>query len=541
MRKIPERLPQQPGVYLFKDESGRVLYVGKAINLKSRVRNYFSKPNRLDLERPWTAIMVGLAREVETIVVGNETEALMLEATLIKQHQPRFNIKLTDDKSYPYLRLTLDEPFPRLQLVRSKQAWSGRLFGPYLSARSAHLTAKYVRYLYGVHLSNQPLKLGEDRPCLACQLDQNPCPQAGQISKDEYRINIEQAVEFLDGQRREAIRQLERRMQQAVKLQQFELAARLRDLNAAIKQTRIRQAVISPNGENYDILAVSRSLDLATVAVWKVRDGRLSGTEIFYLSSGLGQSSAEVTREFLIGFYQQLTDRPRLIILGEPIEDQEQIGRFLGVDKRRIQLKVAKRGTKRRLYELARKNAFLKLETKLIKANPTKSGLSALPELLKMESWPSRIEAVDISNLGVSETVGATVCFIEGKPVKEEYRRYKIRTVSGQNDFQMIAEVTARRFNDTGRPRADLFVVDGGPEQLKAAIRALRFTESKPQTVIALAKRPDRIFQGECKLPLKIVSSNPGLRLLAQIRDEAHRFGLQYQRLRQKKRSLKIN
>lgn len=538
MRKAPTRLPKEPGVYLFKDESGRVLYVGKAVNLASRVRSYFCAP-RLDLERPWTAVMVGLAQEVETIIVSNETEALMLEATLIKRHQPRFNVKLTDDKSYPYLRLTLDEQFPRLQLIRSNQNWSGRLFGPYLSAWSARLTAEYVRYLYGVHIGNQPLKPGADRPCLACQLDKNRCPQAGQISQEEYRTKVEQAVKFLTGGRQEAIKRLEARMQRASKRQQFELAARLRDLNGAIKQTGVHQAVISPNSDNYDIIAVSQSLNLAVIAVWEVREGKLSQTRNFYLASGLGQAETAVTRGFLLSFYDQLPNRPRLILLGEPIEDQEKIGQLITATVRPTKIQVAKRGTKRKLYQLALKNAWLQLEERLAKNDQAVIGLSRLAEILNLHHWPSRIEAVDISNLGASETVGATVCFIEGKPVKKEYRRYKIRTVSGQNDFQMIAEITARRFNDAARPKVDLYVVDGGPEQLAAASRALQFTASQPRAIIALAKKPDRIFRPGSRQRLKINPHDTGLRLLAGLRDEAHRFSLSYQRLRQRKRSLR--
>src|SRR3989344_3788465 len=385
----PKNLPRDPGVYLFKDEHEKVLYVGKAKNLKSRVGSYFSKGDHpstsLRVNRPWIAVMMGVIQEVETIVVNNEIEALILEATLINEHQPKFNIKLMDDKAYPFIKLTTKERFPRLQVVRQRTKDGAQYFGPYLSSWSANLACQFLRRVYGVHLASKPLPTGQDRPCLNCQLEGNSCPMADQISPEAYAKQVNTTVEFLEGKRKNIIRDIEQRMQQAAENESFELAGKLRDQLKAVWHVTSSQKVVGSTQESFDAIGTAITGNRSVVTV----------------------------------------------------EDQGLISTWLSQQQGyRIELRVPERGEKVDFIALANKNAQSKLESMLLKTEGTDfSSLIGLKELLCLAELPERIEAVDISNLGTSEPVGATVCFINGQPDKNEYRRYKIKTVEGQNDF----------------------------------------------------------------------------------------------------------
>lgn len=539
MSKLHDNLPEKPGVYLFKDATGQILYVGKAKNLKKRVSSYFTKTHG---DRPWIEIMMPLVADLETIVVNNELESLMLEATMIKQHLPHFNIKLTDDKSYPYIKLVTNEAIPRFVITRRRLSDKARYFGPYLSGRAAQYTLEFLRKLYGIHINSQPLTTNHDRPCLNCQLDGFTCPLNGEVDEETYSKRVISATDFLEGKRKNLVRDLEDRMTEAGEHQQFELAAKLRDRLQAIKQVTERQQVISTTLDDYDVIGSATANTMACVAVLKIREGRLNGQKNFFFEVGVGEHQIDVVRQFLITMYSTFADIPGLIAIDEPIDDQEEIERYLcSIVGRALELRSAERGEKRQLVDLAIKNAQSKLETRLLKTDQAFVGLVALKEVLGLEQLPERIEAVDISNLGTSEPVGATVCFINGVPDKNEYRRYKIKTVEGQNDFAMIREIAKRRFSDTSRPGPDLFVVDGGPEQLKFALQGITEGFVEPKTVISLAKKPDRIFLPNKKRPLAISRSNKGLLLLSRIRDEVHRFGIGFQRTRQRKKSLRTD
>lgn len=534
-------LPNKPGVYLFKNEAGQILYVGKAINLKKRVASYFARNHP---DRPWTAVMVELIDTVETIVVTNETEALMLESTLIKQHLPRFNIKLTDDKSYPFIKLVTSEAIPRFTIVRqrertvaAKRSEKARFFGPFLSGWAAKNTLEFLRQLYGIHLSSSPLK-HQDRPCLNCQLDGFACPLNGEVDAESYQERIDAATAFLRGSRKDLVAAMVQRMEAAANNEQYELAAKLRDRLKSLEQTIGRQQVISTTDDDYDAIGASLTSTRAAVSLLKVREGRVVGQDSHYFSI-LDQQPADVIREFILSLYLSSNDIPKLLVLPEPITDQTGIEKLLAAESgHSIEVKVPERGEKKQIVELAHKNAEAKLELKLLKSNQAQSYVLALKELLQLDFFPERIEAVDISNLGTSEPVGATVCFINGAADKNEYRRYKIKTVEGQNDFAMIREVTKRRFHDTGRPAPDLFVVDGGPEQLKKAVEGLEGAPMQPKRIISLAKKPDRIFLPDRKRPLPAKRGHKGVLLLARVRDEVHRFGIGFQRSRQRKKSL---
>src|SRR3989344_1069609 len=538
-----QNLPTKPGVYLFKDERDQVLYVGKAKNLKIRVGSYFKSDH---LDRPWIAVMMGLIADVEITVVNNELEALILESSLISEFQPKFNIKLTDDKSYPFIKLTINETFPRLQVVRRHNKDGSRYFGPYLSAWSARLTCEFLRRLYGVHISNRPLKvrdpstsLGAGRPCLNCQLEDNHCPLANQIDTETYALLVVKASEFLQGKRQSIVKDLDLRMELASQNQNYELAAKLRDQLRAVHHVTSPQDIVSGTDEDCDVIATATANQNAVVTLAPVRNGQFGNPRHFVFDLSASHSDSEVIRQFILSMYHNSGSIPSLVVTETPIDDNEFISNWLSnIFGKRIELRVAKRGEKLDFVALAKKNAQAKLESLLFQDNDDFSGLIALKDLLKLPKIPLRIEAVDISNLGASEPVGATVCFVDGQPDKNEYRRYRINSVKGQNDFAMIGEVTARRFADTSRPLPDLFIVDGGPQQLKFVLTGLKKAGQKPKTIIALAKNPDRIFLAGEKRPVAATRGNKGALLLARIRDEVHRFGITFQRSRQRKKSL---
>ncbi len=537
-KRLWQNLPQKPGVYLFKNANGTILYVGKATNLRSRVSSYFLGKNT---DRPWIVIMANSINSVETIVVDTEVEALMLEATLIKQHMPHFNIKLTDDKAYPYIKVALNELIPRFLVTRRQIDDKALYFGPYLSARSATYALEFLRKLYGIHISTRPLRSTRDRACLSCQLGSFSCPLAGEIDEDAYRKRVENALDFLRGKRRRVLADLRLAMEDAAREEDFERAAQLRDRIEAIEHVLTRQAVISTTQDDYDVVHAYKTQHSAAVVTLRIQEGRITGQKTFRFDLRGDEDIADIVRNFLISIYLHYSDIPGLVVVAQKLEDTDALEQLIGQSSgRATTLRVAERGEKKNMLAIAEKNARAKLESLLLKSDQAFIALIALQELLKLPELPYRIEAVDISNLGSSEPVSATVCFIDGKPDKNEYRRYNIKTVSGQNDFAMIREVVHRRFADTTRPTPDLFVVDGGPDQLKFALEGLADAPVLPKTIVALAKKPDRIFLPGRKLPIAVSRGNKGLLLLSRIRDEVHRFAIGFQRQRQRKRSLRV-
>ncbi len=537
-KHIWQNLPKKPGVYLFKDENGTILYAGKAINLRSRVSSYFLGKNN---DRPWITVMLGTVNNVETIVVDTEVEALMLEATLIKQHMPRFNIKLTDDKAYPYIKVVIQEPIPRFYVTRRQSDDKALYFGPYLSARSATYALEFLRRIYGIHISPRPLRANRDRACLSCQLGSFACPLSGEVDEETYRCRTTSAVDFLQGKRRSILKDLHTAMERAAKDEKYELAAKVRDRIQAIEHVLTRQNIISTTMDDYDAIGVYKTNHTAVVSSLRIQEGRITGQKAFRFDLRGDETNAEIIRNFIISLYLHYSDIPGLIIVGEPIDDAQAVEQLIRESSgRAVELRATERGEKKSMLLLAEKNARAKLETFLLKSDQSLAALINLQELLKLETLPHRIEAVDISNLGTSEPVSATVCFIDGKPDKNEYRRYKIKTVTGQNDFAMIREVVQRRFSDTSRPAPDLFIVDGGPEQLKFALQGLVDAPTQPGRIISLAKKPDRIFFPGRKMPIPAARGQKGLLLLSRIRDEVHRFAIGFQRQRQSKRSLGV-
>ncbi len=483
--------------------------------------------------------MMPLITDLETIVVNNEIESLMLEGIYIKQFLPKFNILLTDDKSYPYIKLILNESIPRFTIVRKRLNDKARYFGPYLSARSAQYTLEFLRQLYGIHFSASRFPCRE-RACLNCQLDGFTCPLAGEVSDEKYQERVRAAVDFLEGKRGNLVKELESAMYEASANKQFERAAKLRNRLHSVKHIRADQRVISSNLEDYDAIGCIISGSIACIALLKVREGQITNQQSFFYNVTEGTETGEVIGQFLTSLYTTFADIPHLVSISDKIENRETVERLLeNIFLKKVEIRIPQRGDKKDLTALAVKNALSKINTRLLKSDQTYIGLIALKEVLNLNSLPTRIEAVDISNLGTSEPVGATVCFINGQPDKNEYRRYKIKTVEGQNDFAMIREVVKRRFSDTSRTVPDLFVVDGGPEQLKFAVEGIEQSPLAPKYLISLAKKPDRIFLPNKKRPVLIPRGNKGLMMLSNIRDEVHRFGITFHRTRQRKKLLR--
>jgi excinuclease ABC subunit C len=438
------------------------------------------------------------------------------------------------------IKLSLNEPIPRFSIVRRRTNQKNEdYFGPYLSARSAQQMLEFLRDLYGVHISNKPLKTDKSRACFHCQLTGHPCPCAGEISQEAYLEKIDKAVSFLKGKRRDVISDLKQEMERAAKEKYFERAAKLRDRLFAIQQATTPQSVITTHNQDYDALGVASSSAEAVIYLTHIRGGYISGQKHFYIENSSRETNGKIIRDFLTTIYPTLNNIPSLIVISEELEDQKLIELFLAKQSgHRTEVRTAKRGEKLQMVKFSIRNADAKLQQRLIKNDKTFEGLVALKELLDLPEIPERLEAIDISNLGASEPVGASVCFINGKPEKNEYRRYLIKTVQGQNDFAMIREVVARRLSDPLRPWPNLLVIDGGPEQLKFALSALNQPQQEKLRIIALAKKPDRVFVPGRKTPLPIKRSDKGLLLLAHLRDEAHRYCIGFQRTRQRKKSL---
>jgi len=524
------KLPHSPGVYTFYGKGDIVLYVGKSKDLRARVASYF---NAELTDRPWTRIMRQEAKELSITITQDEQAALLLEATLIKEYRPKYNLKLTDDKSYPYLLLTIKETFPRLMVVRRPTRQQARLFGPYLSASTARLTAELVRKAYGIHLSKRPIKVISQRPCLNCQLEENLCPLAGEILAKDYQLATKKAISFLAGDDRQSlIKALRRKMKQAAEEENFELAGSLRNRLLALQETNSLPSRLTT--ASYNVLAVASESTRSAVALLEIRENR-SVRQKSYLLEG-GAEPKEVLERFLVDYYNNFSQFAPIILLERPLDDVSLIRKVLSQQSgRSVQILVPQRGKKKKFLELARKNAETALRLKSERTNQASEALWALKELLSLDKLPLTIEALDISNLGVSNPVGAIACFKSGQPSKRDYRRYNIKTVVGQNDFAMIQEIAERRLTEPNRDHPDVLLIDGGPQQLVFALKGAAKTRTDT-TIISLAKKPDRLYLPNRKTPVKVSVSNKGLRLLASIRDEAHRFALEFQR---RKRRLK--
>jgi excinuclease ABC subunit C len=535
-----EQLPSRPGVYLFKGRDGGILYVGKARVLRDRVRSYFQagRPTEIHKER-----MVEEIADLDLIVTDSEMEALALENNLIKRHKPPYNLRLRDDKNHPYLKLTLAEEYPRLHVVRRPSEDGNAYGGPYIPASLAYRTAGLVRKLFGVRSCKETLNGARPRPCLQYQIKRclAPCV-AGICSLERYRRSCEDARLFLEGRTEEVVRRLRGQMEEAAGGERFEEAASLRDQVNALLRMEAPQKITTTDIEERDLFAAHVEGDRAAVQVFSVRDGKVVAREGFLLDH-LTEPEA-VLGTAVQQFYAEGRYVPREVLVGVDLPDRELLEQWLGARRATaVHIHVPQRGEKLRLLELVARNAQLAFELEW--KHPRRQSqeiLRALGDVLDLEVEPQRIECFDISNTQGSDVVASMVVFAGGLPKKSDYRKFRVRSVSGApDDLAAMREVVGRRYRrrlEEGKDLPDLVLIDGGKGQLGAAVAALDELGLGDQPVASLAKREELIFVRGREEPIALPRSSPVLQLVQRVRDEAHRFAIGFHRQARASRTL---
>lgn len=529
-------LTTEPGVYLWKDEKGRILYVGKAVNLRNRVKSYVRKDSNRAVK---VAAMMSHAVDLETIVVANEPEALILENTLIKKHHPRYNIMLRDDKTYPYIKVTVQEEYPRVFMTRRVQRDGARYFGPFADAGAVHRVLKLVQA--ALHLRTcRSMKVA--RPCLQYHLGHCDAPCMNYISKDDYRRQAELAVDALEGRNRRLVNDLRNKMEEAAAGLAFEKAAMYRDQLEALAAVKEQQDIVTTGAGDSDIIGFAVEAGQTCVQIYMIRGGKLMGREIFHIENGDDETSSSLTAAVLDQYYVNGVFVPKEIVVAA-VERKEEYERRLSAQKgRNVSLIVPRRGMKKRLLEMAETNARVLLEQRRLQwqhdKDKTSGAVEALARVLDLPCLPERMECFDISHTQGIETVASMVVFEHGRPAKSEYRRFKLKTVQGKpDDFASMAEIMERRYSEKDWPEPDLIIIDGGKGQLHAALPVIRQAGTEA-TVISLAKRIEEIFVEGRSESVILSHHTPELQLLQAIRDEAHRFAITYHRKLRGKRSL---
>ena len=547
-----KKLPTKPGVYIMRDAHDTILYVGKAINLRNRVRSYF----RENIGRgPMIDKMVTLIARFEYIVTDSELEALVLENNLIKEYSPKYNTLLKDDKTYPYIKVTLGEDFPRILFSREMKKDKSKYFGPYTSAAAVKDTIELLNKLYQLRTCNKslPKEIGKDRPCLNYHIKQCLAPCQGYISKEEYRQQIAGAMEFLNGNYGPIQKDLEAKMLAAAQEMEFEEAAKYRDLLNSVKQVSQKQKITDSVGEDKDVIALYQDEAEAVVQVFFIRDGKLIGREHYYMMHVAGQKKPQILEDFIKQFYAGTPFIPRELMLQYEIEDTQLIENWLTQRRgTKVYIKVPKIGTKEKLVELAAQNAKLILsqnKEKLKREEGRTIGAAKEIEELLGLTHVERMEAYDISNISGFENVGSMVVYEKGKPKKSDYRKFRIRTVSGPDDYACMREVLTRRFvhgMEEGKELAeqdmdtvygsftkfpDLILMDGGRGQVNIALSVLEELHLNIP-VCGMVKddnhRTRGLYFNNVELPIDTHSE--GFKLITRIQDEAHRFAIEYHR-----------
>jgi excinuclease ABC subunit C len=536
--KLPH-LPDGPGVYLWKGKDGSTLYVGKAKRLRSRVRSYFSNDQ---LESVKTRHLVGLIADLDTIVVPTEAHALILEANLIKEYRPRFNIALRDDKSYPYIKVTLQEPFPRVYVTRRLEDDGARYFGPYTDVGSMRRALNVVKRIFTVRSCNydMPAQMPE-RPCLDYYIKRCKAPCILAQSQHDYRSMIEEVVLFLSGRPEEVVRRVKERMDLAAEQLDFERAAELRDVLHHLEQMEEPTVVLEVEGGDRDVIGYARDGDDACVTILRIRSGKLLSREQRFLENLDGEEDADVLAVFLAGSYVGMQERARHLLLPFDFPDRELLEQSLPDTK----IVIPQRGPRRDLIALAEQNArHLLEELKLSSMEAEERAGDPVYELgreLGLQRLPRSLVCFDISTTQGTDTVGSCVWFENARPKRGEYRKFKVKTVEGTDDFASMHEVVRRYFErrtKDEKPLPDLIVIDGGKGQLSAAYAALSQAGITDRPLISLAKREEEIFVWGRTEPLKLSRRSAALRLLQQARDEAHRFAVTYNRKRRSMRTV---
>jgi len=536
--KLPH-LPDGPGVYLWKAGDGRILYVGKAKKLRSRVRSYFAQDH---YESPKTRHLVNQIRDLDTIVVPSEAHALILEANLIKEYHPRFNIALRDDKSYPYIKVTVQEPFPRVYVTRQLQNDGARYFGPYTDVGAMRRALNVVKRIFTVRSCNydMPAEMPE-RPCLDYFIKRCKAPCILAQSVEDYRAMIEEVLLFLDGKPQEVVKRIRDRMDLAAESLDFERAAEMRDALQHIARMEEPTVVLEVEGGDRDVIGYARDGDDASVALLRIRSGKLLAREHRFIENVDDEKDTNVLSVFLAGTYVPMQQRARDLLVPFDFEDREILEQSLGGTK----VSVPQRGPRRELVELAQQNArHLLEELRLASGDAGVRASDPVYELgreLGLQRLPRSMVCFDISTAQGTDTVGACVWFENGRAKRGEYRKFKVKTVEGTDDFASMREVVTRYFQrrvDDEKPLPDLIVIDGGKGQLSAAHEALSGLGLTDRPLISLAKREEEVFVWGRSDPIRMSRRSAALRMLQQVRDEAHRFAITYNRKRRTMRTV---
>lgn len=529
-------LTTQPGVYLWKNDRGQIIYVGKAVNLRNRVRSYV----RHDAKRaPKVTAMMSHAADVETIVVANEMEALILENTLIKKHRPRYNIMLRDDKTYPYIKVTVQEDYPRVFMTRRVHRDGARYFGPFADAGAVHRVLKLIQRAFRIRSCRT---MQADRPCLQYHLHHCDAPCVHYITKGEYGKLVEQAVGILEGRDAGIVRRLQEQMEAAAEEMEFEKAAMYRDQITAVRVIQEQQNITTVGGGDMDVLGFAGDAGQTCVQIYTIRQGRLMGRETFSLENSADETAAALTSAVLDQYYVDGVFVPKEIVVSA-VEDKEDYERRLTLQKgQNVALVIPQRGIKKKLLTMAEDNARVLLEQRRLQwqhdTDKTSGAVEALARVLDLPRLPERMECFDISHTQGIETVASMVVFEHGRPAKQEYRRFKLKTVQGKpDDFKSMAEIMGRRYGERDWPAPDLIVIDGGKGQLHAALPIIREAGCEAP-VISLAKRIEEVFVEGRSDSIILSHHTPELQLLQAIRDESHRFAITYHRSLRGKRNL---
>ncbi|MCJ7619974.1 MAG: excinuclease ABC subunit UvrC [Anaerolineae bacterium] len=543
-------IPARPGVYLMKGEADEVLYVGKAVNLRNRLRSYFQSSAT---RSPKVLRLVDNAADLDFFVTDSELEALILECNLIKRHRPHYNVRLKDDKRYPYIKITWQEDFPRVNVVRRMLADGARYFGPYTSSAAMRQTLALLRRIFPYLTCKRKITGSDERSCLYHHIGRCLAPCIGAVSKDDYRDMMQQVCLFLEGKGEEVLASLRQRMETAAENMEFERAANLRDQIDAVERVIERQRVVSASLVDQDAIAIAREDGEVCTQVFFVRSGKLVGHEYFLMEGAGDVEEPEILSSFLKQFYDHAAHVPPEILLPAEIEENQVIERWL-TERRggKVSLRVPRRGQKRKLLEMVEENARETLSHLLareqIERTRALSGLNDLQTQLGLHGPPLRIEAYDISNLQGVAATGSMVVFAAGAPAKSEYRRFKIRAAQGPDDYAMMQQVLRRRFRRAAAEERetqgswaqipDLIVVDGGKGQLNAALEVLAEQGLEGVPIIGLAKAREEIFTPAESEPVVLPRDSEALHLLQRLRDEAHRFAIVYHKAVRRSQSL---
>ena len=547
-----KKLPDQPGVYIMHDSRDAIIYIGKAVSLRKRVHQYFQPSHDEGIKK---AQMVKQIARFEYIVTESELEALVLECNLIKEHRPKYNTMLRDDKTYPYIRVTLGEDFPRVLFSRQQKKDKSRYFGPYTSAGAVKDTIELVNKIYQLRTCNRnlPRDTGKDRPCLNYHIHQCTAPCQGYITKEAYRERVDAVVEFLNGNYAPVLKSLEEKMNTASANLEFEKAIEYRELLNSVRQIAQKQKITHTDGEDKDIIALAADDRDAVVQVFFIRDGKLIGRDHFYVKIGTEDTKAQILTTFIKQFYSGTPFIPREIMLPQEIEEQEVLADWLG-EKRgsKVYIRVPQKGMKEKLVELAQKNAKMVLaqDREKIKREEgrTIGALKEIEQLLDMKGL-NRVEAYDISNTSGFELVGSMIVYEKGKPKRSDYRKFKLRTVSGPDDYASMYEVLTRRFTHGMREMEemeekdlseeygsftrfpDLIMMDGGRGQVNIALKVLEELHLNIP-VCGMVKddnhRTRGLYYHNVEIPID--RGSEGFKLITRIQDEAHRFAIEYHR-----------